>query len=266
MATILVPGVAARRSLLIPSLHGGSLRIELFEFAFRRVKLHLMFHAYFDYLIWISPALLLAFWAQMRVKSAFAGAAQVPVRMTGAQAAQQMLSEAGIQNVGIEQVGGKLSDHYDPRHKVLRLSNQVYSGRSAAAVGIACHEAGHAIQDARHYVPLVVRNAAVPAAGFGSSASLILLVIGSIMQFPALILLGIALFACVVFFQIVNLPVEFNASSRAKTELMAMGICGQQEMVHVNKVLNAAALTYVAATLQAVLTLLFYISRFSNQR
>ena len=106
MATILVPVVAARRSLLIPSLHGGSLRIELFKFAFRKVTLHPMFHAYFDYLIWISPALLLAFWAQMRVKSAFAGAAQVPVRMTGAQAAQQMLSEAGIQNVGIEQVGG----------------------------------------------------------------------------------------------------------------------------------------------------------------
>lgn len=219
-----------------------------------------------DYLIWLAPAFLLAMWAQMRVKSAFAAAARVPARVTGAQAAAQMLHEAGIGNVGIEQVGGHLSDHYDPRKKVLRLSGQVYGGRSAAAVGIACHEAGHAIQDARHYMPLAIRNAAVPAAGFGSNFSFIMLLAGFFLRSEMLIIAGIVLFGCVVFFQLVNLPVEFDASNRAKAELVNMGICGPQEMTYVNGVLNAAAWTYVAATLQAVLTLLYLLSRFGGRR
>jgi hypothetical protein len=216
--------------------------------------------------IWIAPALLLAMWAQGRVKTAFAEASRVPVAVTGAQAAAQMLREAGIQNVGIEQVRGQLSDHYDPRKKVLRLSEPVYGGRTAAAVGIAAHEAGHAIQDARKYAPLMIRNAAVPAAGFGSNFSFLLLFAGMIMQSSLLILVGIGMFACVVFFQLENLPVEFDASNRAKAELANMGICGPQEMTYVNRVLNAAAWTYVAATLHAVLVLLYFLTRISSRR
>lgn len=219
-----------------------------------------------QYFVWIAPALILAFLAQMWVKSAYAAASKVPARMTGAQAARDMLHAAGIDDVNIEQIPGKLSDHYDPRHKVLRLSTDVHNGRTAAAVGIAAHEAGHAIQHARRYIPLVIRSAAVPAAGFGSDFGIWMLIGGSILQIGPLIIAGIALFGCVVFFQLVNLPVEFDASKRAKRELVAMGICGPKEMVYVNRVLNAAALTYVAATLQAVLTLLYYLSRFSGRR
>jgi Zn-dependent membrane protease YugP len=149
---------------------------------------------------------------------------------------------------------------------VLRLSHEVYQSRSLAAVGIAAHEAGHAIQDARGYAPLVIRNAAVPLAGFGSKASFLLIILGFFLQsIPFLIPLGIALFGCVVFFQLVNLPVEFNASSRAKAELAGLGIVSPEQMIHVNKVLGAAALTYVAATLQAVLTLLYLIARFGGR-
>jgi len=221
---------------------------------------------YFELLLWTSPAMLLAFWAQRRVKSAFAEAQKIPASLSGAAAARHLLDAAGLQGVSIEQVPGQLSDHYDPRAKVLRLSQDVYSTRSAAAVGIAAHEAGHAIQDARSYAPLVLRNLAVPAAGFGSSASTLLLIGGFIMQFEPLILLGIAAFSCVVVFQLVNLPVEFDASNRAKRLLVEHGIVADQDMVYVNRVLNAAAWTYVAATLQAVITLLYYVIRFTGSR
>ncbi|MCH2113667.1 MAG: zinc metallopeptidase [Pirellulales bacterium] len=221
---------------------------------------------YFELLLWTSPALLLAFWAQMRVKSAFAQAQKVPVPLSGAAAARHILDCAGLQDVDIEQIPGQLSDHYDPRAKVLRLSQAVYSTRSTAAVGIAAHEAGHAIQDAKRYVPLVVRNAAVPAAGFGSNASMLMLIGGLVMGFQPLILFGIAAFACVVVFQLVNLPVEFDASARAKRLLVEHRIVADQDMVYVNRVLNAAAWTYVAATLQAVITLLFYIIRYAGGR
>lgn len=221
---------------------------------------------FFDpmYFIMIAPALLLAFWAQMRIKSAYAAAAEQPAPLSGAAAAQHILDSAGVTGVGIEPVPGHLSDHYDPRDKMLRLSQDVYHGRSLAAVGIAAHEVGHALQDAHNYAPLVVRNAAVPVAGFGSNASLFLLIFGALFNFPALIWLGIGAFACVVVFQLVNLPVEFNASTRAKHELVSLGIIDQQGLVYVNKVLNAAAMTYVAATLQAVLTLLYYVMRFAG--
>ena len=225
-----------------------------------------MFHNYLSYLLFIAPALLLGLWAQMRIRSTYAAAQRMPAPLSGAAAARHVLDAAGLTGVDIEQVPGHLSDHYDPRHKVLRLSGEVYASRTLAAVGIAAHEAGHAIQDARNYVPLVVRNAAVPAAGFGSNASIILLILGAILNFPTLIWVGIGLFACVVFFQLVNLPVEFNASARAKAELVSLGIVDQQGMVYVNRVLNAAALTYVAATLQALLTLLYYISRYAGSR
>jgi hypothetical protein len=223
---------------------------------------------FFDpyYLLAIAPALLLAFWANMRVKSAYAAAQRQPAPFSGAAAARHILDSAGLGDVAVEAVGGMLTDHYDPRDKVLRLSQEVYSSRSLAAVGIAAHESGHAIQDARAYAPLVVRNAVVPVAGFGSNASFILLIAGLLVQSLALVWIGIGLFSAVVFFQLVNLPVEFDASARAKAQLAGLGIVSPQEMVYVDRVLNAAAWTYVAATLQAVMTLLYLITRFGNNR
>ena len=205
-------------------------------------------------------------WAQWRVKATYAQAQEVRARLSGAAAARHILDAAGLQNVGIEQVPGMLSDHYDPREKVLRLSQDVYSSNSTAAVGIAAHEAGHAVQDARNYAPLVVRNFAVPAATMGGNMSLFMLIGGLWFQSEPLVWLGIGAFALVVFFQLVNLPVEFDASARAKRLLVEHGIVADQDMVYVNRVLNAAAWTYVAGTLQAVLTLMYYIMRFAGSR
>ncbi len=220
---------------------------------------------YFELLLWTSPALVLMLWAQMRVKSSFAQAQKVPVSISGAGAARHILDAAGLQDVTIEQVPGKLSDHYDPRAKVLRLSQAVYGQRTTAAVGIAAHEAGHALQDAQNYAPLVIRNAAVPAATFGGNISFLMLIAGVIMSYQPLVLIGIVAFGCVVAFQLVNLPVEFDASARAKRLLVDHGIVADQDMVYVNRVLNAAAWTYVAGTLQAVLTLLYYVMRFTGR-
>jgi len=216
----------------------------------------------FHLLLFIAPALLLGIIAQVMIKSAYASSQRIPAGMSGFAAARRLLDSAGLQNVGIEQTPGHLSDHYDPRSKVLRLSGDVYHGRSMASVGVAAHEAGHAIQDARGYAPLVIRNAAVPAANFGSSAGMILLILG--VFFTPLLLFGIILFSAVVFFQVVNLPVEFNASSRAKRQLADLGIVHPRDMRHVSRVLTAAALTYVAATLQAILTLLYYVLRYAG--
>lgn len=223
---------------------------------------------FFDplYFLMISPALLLMLWAQWRVKATFAQAQEVRANLTGAAAARHILDAAGLRDVGIEQVPGQLSDHYDPREKVLRLSQPVYGTHSAAAVGIAAHEAGHALQDAKNYAPLVIRNAAVPAATLGPNFSFIMLIAGMFLQLPGLIYAGIALFGAFVFFQVVNLPVEFDASARAKRLLVEHGIVADQDMVYVNRVLNAAAWTYVAGTLQAILTLLYYIMRFAGSR
>jgi Zn-dependent membrane protease YugP len=225
-----------------------------------------------EYMMWqlgllivTAPALLLALWAQFKVRSTYTAAMQEPAPMSGAMAARQVLDGAGLHNVGIEMVPGHLSDHYDPRDKVLRLSQEVFQTRSLAAVGIAAHEAGHAIQHAHGYAPLVIRNAAVPIAGFGTNISGLLLILGLVMNQPYLLWGGIIAFAAFVFFQLVNLPVEFNASSRAKAELVGLGIVRHQDMGAVNSVLNAAALTYVAATLQSVLTLLYYIFRATTQ-
>ena len=216
------------------------------------------------YWIMLAPALLLGLWAQMRVKSAFARAEKEPAPMTGAAAARYVLDSAGLQNVGIEAVDGFLTDHYDPRDKVLRLSPHVYQTNSMAAVGIAAHEAGHAIQDAKRYSPLVIRNAIVPLASFGGGISMTLLTIGAMMGAMMLVKLGIVLYSAVVFFQLVNLPVEFDASNRAKAQLDALGVVPHQEQQFVREVLNAAAWTYVAGTLQAVMTLLYFISHFSS--
>ncbi len=224
---------------------------------------------YFDPVYWLflAPPFLLGLYAQWKVKSSFGEMSNVPARMSGAMAARQMLDSAGLSDVNIELVNGHLSDHYDPRHKVLRLSPDVYGGQSMAAVGVACHEAGHAFQDAKGYAPLAIRNLAVPAANFGSGAGFSLLFLGLVFNFPALAVVGLVLFAGVVFFQVVNLPVEFNASSRAREELVSQGIIAGNEEKYVAKVLNAAALTYVAGTLQSVMMLLYYGMRvFGNQR
>ena len=220
----------------------------------------------FGYFLMIAPAMLLAVWAQYRVKATYAAAQRMPASLSGAAAARHILDSAGLSQVSIEQVPGHLSDHYDPRDKALRLSPEVYGARSLAAVGIAAHEAGHAMQDAKNYAPLVIRNVAVPAAGFGSSTGMTLAMIGAIFHLPPLLMLGIILFAAVVLFQIVNLPVEFNASSRAKMVLVEHGIVSPQDMTYVNRVLNAAAWTYVAATLQAIMGLLYYVMRYAGSR
>ncbi len=227
---------------------------------------------FFDpmFLLFIAPAFLLAMYAQWKVKSAYAQMSQVRASMSGYQAARRVLDAGGLQNVEIEQVPGHLSDHYDPRGKVLRLSPEVYSGSSMASVGIAAHEAGHALQDARNYAPLVIRNLAVPAANFGSSIGTILLMVGMVMVISTgasvlgkwVFLAGIVAFGATVAFQLINLPVEFDASARAKTQLVNLGIVSGADLHYVSRVLNAAALTYVAATLQAVLTLLYYVMRY----
>jgi Zn-dependent membrane protease YugP len=216
------------------------------------------------YFLFIGPAILLAMWAQFRVRSAYAAAQKQPAALSGAAAARHILDQAGLQDVNIEMVPGEMTDHYDPREKVLRLSTDVYQSRTLAAVGIAAHESGHALQDAKHYAPLALRNAVVPAAGIGTNVSFMLFFLGIIFSMPGLIWAGIILFSGFVFFQVVNLPVEFDASARAKRELVALAIVPEQQMTYVNRVLNAAALTYVAATLQAVLTLLYYIVRASE--
>lgn len=227
---------------------------------------------YFDprYFIILAPAMLLMVWAQWRVKSAYARGMQVPAPLSGAAAARYILDHAGLNEVAVEETQGHLSDHYDPRAKVLRLSSEVYNTRSMAAVGIAAHEAGHALQHAQHYLPLVVRNASVPAATAGPMLSYILLVVGALLAFkiPAvggmLVMAGLAVFAGVVFFQIVTLPVEFDASNRAKAILADLNIVDHNGALVVRDVLNAAGWTYVAAALQSLLTFLYYVLRFTG--
>jgi len=218
------------------------------------------------YLLFLIPPFLLSLYAQWRVKSAFSEMSQVPANMTGAAAARRMLDSAGLHAIPIERVAGALSDHYDPSSKVVRLSQEVYDGRSMAALGVACHEVGHAMQDAKNYAPLVIRNLAVPAASFGSGAGIFMLMFGVMFSFQPLLWLGIIVFSAVVFFQVINLPVEFNASSRAKEQLVALGMISDNDVYYVSRVLNAAALTYVAATLQAVMTLAYYLLHAMNSR
>jgi Zn-dependent membrane protease YugP len=177
------------------------------------------------------------------------------------------MAVAGVAGVAIEPVAGVLTDHYDPRHKVLRLSPDVYSGRSLSALGIAAHEAGHAIQDATRYPLLVVRNGLVPMASLGSNLAWVLMIVGfALMSMQSawgqsMILIGIVAFSLTVLFQLVNLPVEFDASRRARLLLVRNGIVTEQEVVVVNRVLSAAAMTYVAATATAILTLLYFLLR-----
>lgn len=215
------------------------------------------------YLLFLAPAMLLALWAQLRVRSAYQEAMQIPSRsgLTGAEGADEVMHAAGVSGVRIEPVEGFLSDHYVPGEKVLRLSPDVYAGRSLAALGIAAHEAGHAIQDAYRYPLLVARNFLVPLAGFGSNVSWIIIMVGFALASLAWIKIGILAFSLTVLFQLVNLPVEFDASRRAHAALVNGGIVSPGEAVYVRKVLGAAAWTYVAATLSSVLTLLYFLFR-----
>jgi hypothetical protein len=216
------------------------------------------------YFIILAPAILLMLWAQFRVKSAYAHGMQQPAPLSGAAAARYILDQAGLEDVGIEEATGFLSDHYDPRARVLRLSHEVYHQRSLAAVGIAAHEAGHALQHAHGYVPLKLRAVSVPAAVAGPWVSYLLLIFGAINHSGPLVLAGLVVFGGVLFFQIVTLPVEFDASNRAKALLSQLNIVDAQGAVVVRDVLNAAGWTYVAAALQAVLTFLYYVLRFGG--
>ena len=223
-----------------------------------------MFYPYYidpTYLILI-PAILISAWAQFKVSSTFNKYSTVRSinGYTGAQVARILLNDAGLQEVEIQQVPGRLSDHYDPRAKVLRLSSDVYGSTSVASIGVAAHEVGHAIQDKGSYSALVFRNAIVPVVNFSSSLSWILFFIGILLSYSTLVTIGIILFSVVVLFQLVTLPVEFNASSRALKLLEARGILYDKEVEGARKVLSAAALTYVAATLMAVLQLVRLIA------
>lgn len=214
---------------------------------------------FFDplYLLFVSPALILMLWAQARVRSSYGRGMRIDARLSGAAAARKILDRDGLDDVGIEISRGFLSDHYDPRHRVLRLSEEVYHSRSATAVGIAAHEAGHALQHAHSYTPLLIRNAAVPAAMYGPTAFFILFILGLFIS-PKLALIGLICFGGVVVFQLVNLPVEFDASYRAKQLLTEYGIVDAQGAAAVNNVLDAAGWTYVAATLQTLLQFAYY--------
>ncbi len=215
------------------------------------------------YFLFLAPALLLSFWASMKVKSNFKRYSRVATSrgFTGAEAAAEILRREGINDVKIVSTRGMLSDHYNPVSKTLALSESVYASRSVAAVGVAAHEVGHAIQHARGYAPLWLRSVLVPTAGIGSSVGYIMMFLGLIIASQGLVILGALLFSMVFLFQLVTLPVEFNASSRAKAILVDQGIINQNEKKGVDKVLNAAAMTYVAAAVSTLMTLLYFLLR-----
>lgn len=215
------------------------------------------------YLLLVMPALALAGWAQARITSAYREGSKYRASsgVSGAEAAAAIMRSGGVENVAIEPIAGQLTDHYDPSKKVLRLSTSNYEDHSLAALGVAAHEAGHAIQDASHYPLLVVRNLIVPLAALGSNASFLFLMAGMVLQSMKLVWVAIGLFSLAVLFQVVNLPVEFDASRRARQQLQADGLITADEDAVVGRVLNAAAMTYVAGTLTGVLQLVYFIIR-----
>ena len=223
---------------------------------------------FFDpmYFVFMIPGLLFMLWAQHRVKSTYQKFSKVPndAHITGAQAARRVLDSAGLQNVAVERIPGELSDHYDPRSRVLRLSDGVYSVPSVAAIGIAAHEAGHAIQHAKAYAPMQMRTAIVPAVNIGSNLGIFVLIAGLFLAQPGLAWLGVALFALATVFALLTLPVEFDASNRAKQALASAGLVNVSESQGVTQVLNSAAWTYVAGFAASLLTLLYYISLVSG--
>ncbi|WP_315114962.1 zinc metallopeptidase [uncultured Clostridium sp.] len=223
---------------------------------------------YFDStMIILLPAMLISLWAQMRINSTYEKYSRLKSSngYTGAQVARRLLDSHGLHDVPIELVRGKLTDHYDPRNRVMRLSSEVYHGTSVAAIGIAAHETGHAFQHEENYSPLVIRNSIVPVANIGSRLSWTIFFVGLLFSIPSLLNTGIYLFLAVVIFQLITLPVEFNASSRAMDVLEGTGILYGEEAEGARKVLKAAAMTYVAAAITAISQLLRLIA-LSNRR
>lgn len=219
-----------------------------------------------QYLIYFALLMIIPIWAQSRVKGTYKKYIKVPTssQLAGAEVARKILDDNGLYDVQIEEVKGVLSDHYDPRSKVVRLSSEIFHGRSMASSAVAAHEVGHAIQDQEEYAFLKFRSALVPLASFGSRAAFYIILAGAIMNMMNLILVGIIFMGAAVLFQLVTLPVEFNASSRAMTQLVTTGIIQNNEERDTKKVLNAAALTYVAAALVAVLELMRFVLIFLN--
>ncbi|WP_449620232.1 zinc metallopeptidase [Robertmurraya sp. Marseille-Q9965] len=209
------------------------------------------------FIIYFALIVLIPVWAQVKVKSAYAKYSRVASssHMRGAEVARRILDSNGLYNVDVVETRGRLTDHYDPRSKTVRLSSENYHGHSVAAAAIAAHEVGHAIQDQQDYAALRIRHALVPVANIGSNFSWVLIMIGIFAQLSGLLLLGIIFMAAAVLFQLVTLPVEFNASNRAMDQVVSLGIIRNEEERETKKVLNAAALTYVAAAAVAVLEL-----------
>ena len=225
------------------------------------------------YLVLVLPCVILSLWASSNVNSTFQKYSQQYSirRLTGAQAAQRVLSHNGVTGVRIERVSGNLTDHFDPRTNVIRLSDSVYDSTSTAAIGVACHEAGHAVQYATHYAPIKLRAAIIPITNFGSKLAMPLILLGVLLSFMGnlsytFIYLGIACFGLSLVFQLVTLPVEFNASRRAVRAIDNAGILTQQELVGAKKTLKAAAMTYVAATAVSLAQLLRLILIFGGRR
>ena len=220
---------------------------------------------FFDpmYFLFVVPGLLLAGFASLKTKSTFNKYSHVRSArgLTGAEAAQRLLAGAGVSNVRIERVDGFLSDHYDPTSRTLRLSSKVYGETSLSAIGVACHEAGHALQHAQAYMWLNFRSAMVPAVNVSSSFSYIVLIGGFMLGMSNLVYLGIILFSVAVLFSIVTLPVEWDASNRAKMLMVQCGVVERSEAAGAGAVLNAAFLTYLAAAVSSALTLLYYLWR-----
>ncbi len=234
---------------------------------------------FFDpmYLLFAAPGMLFGLYASWKTKTTFKKYSQYASQsgMTGAQSARCMLDSKGLQDVQIERVQGFLSDHYDPRHKVLRLSPPVYDSPSLSAIGVACHEAGHALQHAQNYKPLALRSALVPMTSVSTRFSYIVIIAGALLQgfanqpggFGAqLINIGLAMFAVAVVFALVTLPVEWDASARAKKQMISAGIVTGPEQEHAGAVLNAAFLTYVAALISSLMTFLYFFMRYTGRR
>ena len=231
--------------------------------------IRLMYYPFFDpTMLLLIPALLLSLWAQMRVRSTFERFSQVQARggVTGAQVARMLLDRFGLSSVPVNHVQGNLSDHYDPRDRTLSLSDSVYSSSSIAAIGVAAHEVGHAIQHSEGYAPLMFRNRVAPVVGLVSNMAIPLFFIGLLMRGQFLMNLGIVLFLGAVVFHLVTLPVEYNASSRAIKILNGTGALAQDELNGARSVLNAAAWTYVAAALMSVLQLVRFLVLMSSSR
>ena len=225
---------------------------------------------YFDfyYLVLVVPTVILSLFAQILIKSTFSKYSKIRCskNLTGQEAAQLLMRSNSINDVAIEPVSGSLTDHYDPGAKKLRLSEPVYAQPSIAAVGVAAHETGHAIQHAKHYGPLVLRSTLVPVANIGSSLGPWLAIAGIALSFPILLNLGILLFGGAVLFYVITLPVEFNASARALAQLRSSNLLTQEELSGVRKVLTAAAMTYVASALSAIMNLLRLVLLSRNRR